>query len=91
MKCNGGYSRNCLPKRKNRAHVINFVEYKSIETHWIDLYVTNNDVTYLDSFGVEHIPKETKKFLGNKNIRTNIYGMQAYNLIICQYFCTGFL
>ena len=33
----------------------------------------NNDVTYFDSFGVEHIPKEIKIFIGNKNIKTNIF------------------
>ena len=29
-----------------------------IGTHWVDLHVINNDVTYFDSFRVEHIPKE---------------------------------
>ena len=52
--------------------------------------VNNNNVTYFDSFGYEHIPKEIKKFIGNKNIITNIYGIQAYNSIMCGYFCIGF-
>ena len=42
-------------------------EYESIGTHWIALYVNDNNVTYFDSFGVEQIPKEIKKFIGNKN------------------------
>ena len=29
-------------------------------------------ITYFDSFGVDHIPKEIKKFVGNKNVITNI-------------------
>ena len=29
-------------------------------THWIVLYALNNDITYFDSSGVEHIPKEIK-------------------------------
>ena len=37
-------------------------------THWIALYVKNNDITYFDSFGVEHIPKEIIKFIGRKNV-----------------------
>ena len=41
------------------------------------------DATYFESFGVEHIPKEIKKFRGNKNIITNIYRIQAYDLIRC--------
>ena len=42
-------------------------------------------------FGVEHIPKEIKKFIGNKNIITNIYRIQAYDLTMCRYFCIGFI
>ena len=37
------------------------------------------NVTYFDTFGVEHIPKEIWKFMGNKNIITNIYRIQAYH------------
>ena len=44
-----------------------------------------------DSFGVEHIPKEIKKFIGNKNMTTNIYRIQAYDSIMCGYFCIGFI
>ena len=52
--------------------MINLDEYESIGTHWIALYVNDNNVKYFDSFGVEHIPKEIQKFIGNKNIITNI-------------------
>ena len=38
-KFNGVYSRNNLPKIKDEADVINCDEFKSIGTHWIDLYV----------------------------------------------------
>ena len=55
------------------------------------MYIQNNDVTYFDSFGVEHIPKEIRTFIGNKNIKTNIFRIQAYDLIICGYFCMGFI
>ena len=51
----------------------------------------NNDVTYFDSFGVEHIPKEIKVFINNKNIKTNIFRIQANDTIMCGYFCTGFI
>ena len=57
-KFNGVYSRNNLPKIKDEAYVINRDEYKSIGTHWIALYVNDNNVTCFDSFRVEHIPKE---------------------------------
>ena len=51
----------------------------------------NNNVIYSDSFGVEHIPKEIKAFIINKSIATNIFRIQAYNLIMCEYFCIGFI
>ena len=62
------------------------------------MYVKNNDITYFDSFGVKHIPKEIIKFINrpsssasqNKNIKTNIFRIQAYDSIMCGYFCIGF-
>ena len=51
----------------------------------------NNNVTYFDSFGVEHIPKEIKEFIDNKNIKTNIFRIKAYDSIMCRYFCIGFI
>ena len=55
------------------------------------LYINGNNIIYFDSFGVEHILKEIKKFMGNKNIITNIYGIQTYDSIMCGYFCIGFI
>ena len=72
-------------KQKNKkvdfsAYIINIDEYKLIRTHCRALYVNGNNVTYFDSFGVEHIPKEIRKIIDNKNILTKIYEIQAYNL-----------
>ena len=55
------------------------------------LYINNNNVAYFDSFGVERIPKEIKKLIGNKNVITNIYRIQKYDSIICGYFRIGFI
>ena len=88
---NGVYSRDNLPKIKDGAYVINLDEYSDIGTHWVALYVQNNDVTYFDSFGVEHIPKEIRTFISNKNIKTNIFRIQAYHSIMCGFFCIGFI
>ena len=90
-KFNGVYSRNNLPKIKNRAYLINLDEFKSTGTHWIALYVNGNNIKYFDSFEAEHIPKEIEIFLGNKNIITNIYRIQAYDSIMCGYFCVKFV
>ena len=51
----------------------------------------SNNVVYFNSFGVEHIPKEMKEFIKKKNIITNIFRIQAYNLIMCGYFCISFI
>ena len=51
----------------------------------------NNNVIYFDSFGVEHIPKEIKAFIGNKSIITNIFRIQVNDSIICGYFCIEFI
>ena len=56
-----------------------------------DTYVNNKIVTYFDSFGVEHIPKEIMNFISRKKIITNIYRIQAYDSIMCGYFCIGFI
>ena len=77
---NGFYSRDNFPNKiKDGAYVVNLYEYSDIGTHWIALYVKNNDITYFDSFGVEHIPKEIKEFIKFKNIKTNIFRIQAYD------------
>ena len=87
---NGVYSRDNLPKIKDGAYVINLDEYSHIGTHWVALWVNDNNVTYFDSFRVEHIPKEIKKLIANKNIKQNIFRIQAYDSIMCGYFCIRF-
>ena len=97
---NGVYSRNNLPKIKDGAYVIHLDDYSDIGTHWVAQYVgraspkdiDNNDVTYFDYFGVEHIPKEMKAFIDRSlSIAANIFRIQAYDSIMCGYFCTGFI
>ena len=55
------------------------------------LFGNAKDITYFDSFWVGRIPKEIRKFIGNKNIITNIYRIQIYDSIICEYFGIGFI
>ena len=98
---NDVYSRDNLPKIKDGAYLINLDEYSDIGTHYVALYVrhSNNNVTYFDSFGVGHIPKEIKTSIicplssasQNKNIKTNIFKIRAYDSIMFGYFCIGFI
>ena len=88
---NGVQYRDNLQKLKDGAYVVNLDEYSVIGTHWIALYIQNNDVTYFDSSAVEHIPKEIRTFIINKNIKTNIFRIQAYDSIMCGYFYIRFI
>ena len=90
---NGVYSRDNLPKiTKKGAYVINLDEYENTGTHWIALFIKANEFIYFDSFGIEHIPKEINKFIGsNKKIKANIFRVQAYDSIMCEYFYIEFI
>ena len=86
------YSHDNLPNKiKDGDCIINLDEHSDIGTHWIALYIQNNEFTYFDSFAVEHIPKEIRTFIINKNIKTNIFRIQAYDSIMCGYFYTRFI
>ena len=89
---NDVYSRDNLPNKiKDGAYLINLDEYSDIGTDWVALWVNINNVTSFDSSGVEHIPKEIKTFIKNKNVKTNIFRIQAYDSIMCGYFCIAFI
>ena len=89
---NGLYSRNNLPKTiKKGAYVINLDEYENTGTHWASLLVKPKYAVYFDSFGVEHIPKEINKVIGNKEIKASIFRIPAYDSIMCGYFCIKFI
>ena len=84
---NGVYSRGNLPKIKDGAYVINLDEYSDIGNHWVALWIDNsNNVTYFDSFGVKHIPKEIKAFINNKKIKINIFRIQVYDSLTYGFF-----
>ena len=97
---NGVYSRNNLPNKiKKGAYVINLDEYENTGTHWVALFVKPKYMVYFDSFGIEYIPKEINKFINNdttkssslKRIKSIIFRIQAYDSIMCGYFCIEFI
>ena len=89
---NGVFSRYNLLKTKDGGYVINLDEYSDIGTHWVTLYVQNNNVTYFDSFGVEHVPQEIRTFIDcYLSITTNIFRILAYDSIMCGHFCIVFI
>ena len=93
-KFNDVYSRNNLFKIQDRAYIMMSIcldEYESIRTYWIASYVNAENVTYFDSFRVEHIPKEIRNIIGNKNIATKnthtLLNHRIYILIYILYKC----
>ena len=92
LKFRSLFSRNNLLKiKKDEVYVIDFGKHKLIRTYWIALYANRDNVIQFDRFGNKHIPREIEKFIGNRNITTNIQRAQAYNSVVCRYFCIGFI
>ena len=92
FKFNGVSSRDNLPKYiQYGVYAINLDEHADAGIHWIALFCNRNEILYFDSFGVEHVPEEIKNFIKNKNIKANIFLVQANNSIMCGYFCIGFI
>ena len=61
-KFNGAFARNNFPKTiKDGA----YMGHSDVGTHWIALFCNRNEMVYFDSFGVEHVPEEIIKFVGN--------------------------
>ena len=89
---NGGFSRDNMPKKiKDGPYIINLHNYADAGTHWIALFCNRSEIVYFDSFGVEHVPEAIKEFVENKNIKANIFQVQANNSVICGCFCIGFV
>ena len=80
-----------LKKIKDGTYIINLDEYADVGTHWITFFCSRNETVYFNSFVVEHVPEEIKEFIGNENIKTNIFQVQLNNSVMCGYFCIGFI
>ena len=60
-------------------------QQKPIGQHYDNTVYFGDNAIYFDSFGVEYIPKEIRKIVGNRNITTNVRGIQSYDSIMCGY------
>ena len=79
----GVYSRDNIPKIKDGAYIINIAECSDIGTHWVALYTHDDNITYFDSFGVDHIPKKIEASIDRSlSMTTNIFGIQAKDSIM---------
>ena len=57
----------------------------------IALFCNRNEIIYCDSFGAEHLPEKIKEFIGNINIKANIFRAQANNSLMSGYLSIGFI
>ena len=64
------------------GHVINLVVYSDIGNHWIAVYAFNNNVTYFDSFEVEHIPNKNNK---NTMVIKTLWNLRSQIIIFLEY------
>ena len=77
-----------LKKVKDGSYVINLNEYAEVGTHWIALLCKKSEMVYFDNFDV---PEKNKKFIDYKNIKANIFRVQASNSLMCGYFYIRFI
>ena len=89
---NGVYSRNKLPKiTQDGGYVVNLDDMGQSGTHWVAIFINDDRATYFDSFGVEHLPEEVKRFLVNKDLHVNIFRVQPARSVLCGYYGIKFL
>ena len=85
------FSRNNLPRIKDRAYVVNLDDKKSKITHWVSLFIDRNAVVYFDSFGIEYIPLEVLNKIRDKSITHNIFRIRDNESIMCGICCIAFI
>ena len=86
------FFRKSLPEKiKDGDYIINPDECAEVGIDWIALFCSRNEIVFSDSFGVEHVPEEIKEFNWNKNMKANIFRIQANDSVMCGCFCIGFI
>ena len=90
LRFNGVYSRNNLLKIKDRTYVINLDEYESVVAHWVACMRMVIMWHVLITLELNIFRKKLEKIIDNRNIETSVFRVQAYDSIMCGYFCIGF-
>ena len=71
--------------------MISLDEHADVGTHRIAFFCKRSEIVYFNTFAVERVPEEIKNFIRNKNIKANIFRVQANNSVMCGYFCIEFI
>ena len=85
------FRKSMTEKIKDGDYIINPDECAEVGIDWIALFCSRNEIVFFDSFGVEHVPEEIKEFNWNKNMKANIFRIQANDSVMCGCFCIGFI
>lgn len=86
----GVYSMDKLPHRASGAYVINTDDSDEDGSHWIAVFVKNNTVEYMDSYGLPPLDSRCELFLG-KDYYFNTCALQQLYSNACGFYCIYFL
>ena len=92
LRFNGFYSKNYLPKIKDRTYAINLDEFKSIRKHWIvaiGMHLLMQPT--LIALELNICQKKFENFMRKRTVIKRIYRIQTLNSIMCGYLCSGFI
>ena len=83
---NSGYIclRSNIPRIKDGACVVNLNDKNSKGRQWVSSFIDVNTAVYLDSFGIEYIPKD-------QSVPRNIFGIQSDDSVKCGFYCIAFI
>ena len=84
IRFNCVFLRNIIPRIKDGACVVNLNDKNSKGRQWVSSFIDENTAVYLDSFGIEYIPKD-------KSVTRNIFGIQSNDSIKCGFYCIAFI
>ena len=88
---NSVYSKNNLPRIKDRVYVINLHDNQSKGTHWVSLFIDRNTAVYFDSVGTEYIPQDVLNKIKDQSITHNIFRIQSNDSVGCRFYCIAFI
>ena len=83
IRFNDVFLRNIISRIKDGVCVVNLNDKNGKGRQWVSSFIDVNTAVYLDSFGIEYIPKD-------KSVTRNIFGIQSDDSIKCGFYCIAF-
>lgn len=87
----GCFMRDNIPKLQiNESVIINLDDSIGNGTHWVGVYMKNDKLCYMDSFGLPY-PNELRIINATKKIEYNTSHLQEIESATCGWFCIYFI